>query len=119
MAGGDGILAIINNLENTTASRMCSRLLLDYQRYERLLCSDEVVESLINRGSSSLSYYDLSRCSPTNYDLGCLSGFFSPDPPEEGEQRRFLNAFYPVVQCCPGHYCPEVRLLVFSVIGPN
>jgi hypothetical protein len=98
---------------NTTTSRVCSALLHNSNNndddeggnlYQHLLCSDEVVQALAK--GSSASYYDLTRCSPSNYDLGCLAGFFSLDPAEASQRRLFLNAFYPTVQCCPGHYCP-------------
>jgi hypothetical protein len=74
--------------------------------YKSLLCSDEVVKALAE-GTISTSYYDLSRCSPSNYEVGCLAGFFSPESTEMSQQRdKFHNPFYPASQCCPGHYCP-------------
>jgi hypothetical protein len=106
----DDLAAALNvSTGNTTASRVCSALLhSDNDKgdklYQHLLCSDEVVQALAK--GSSASYYDLTRCSPSNYDLGCLAGFFSLDPAEASQRRLFLNAFYPTIQCCPGHYCP-------------
>jgi hypothetical protein len=104
----DDLAAALNaTTNNTTASRVCSALLnnsSEYHLYQHLLCPDDVVLALAK--GRSTSYYDLSRCSPSNYDLGCLAGFFSLDPAEASQRRQFNNAYYPTVQCCPGHYCP-------------
>jgi hypothetical protein len=109
----DDLAAALNaSTNNTMAIRVCSALLNNNNNnnssgdnlYQHLLCSDDVVQALAK--GRSASYYDLSRCSPSDYDLGCLAGFFSLDPVEASQRRLFLNAFYPTVQCCPGHYCP-------------
>jgi hypothetical protein len=101
------LLMRASNSSGNSTNLVCSRLLSGKRSeiYESMLCSDEVVQALAE-GTISTSYYDLSRCSPSNYDIGCLAGFFSPEPTEMSQHRTFLNAFYPAVQCCPGHYCP-------------
>ena len=93
---------------NTTDNRACNST----DHYEDMLCPANVVQEITMR-----KYYDFQRCSPNNYDLACEAGFFSPD--STNTNRTFNNIFYPVLRCCPGHYCPggAVCMIPCSVGG--